>query len=213
VIQHINTQIKNPNLFHSKMIRTLARLAPRRNVAPVAGRARRATNMGDTKKVKKKPIDSNNNSGTNNAAAATSASPSKSPPIVVEKSFFQRNKLGVASMLWSFVMFFMGIQVLRAKYGEDDAKEEKKKVEDELNNLKKSLHPETSAWWDEMIKEAKLTPTQQKILSSSLLSMLVYGETLTVVGSSGGDGGDGGGGGGGSSSSSGGDSKQAVRMI
>ena len=99
------------------------------------------------------------------------------------------------------------------------AKEEKKKVEDELNNLKKSLHPETSAWWDEMIKEAKLTPTQQKILSSSLLSMLVYGETLTVVGSSGGDDG---GGGGGSSSSSGGDSiennknkknKQAVRMI
>ena len=47
------TKTKNPNLFHSKMIRTLARLAPRRNVAPVAGRARRATNMGDTKKVKK----------------------------------------------------------------------------------------------------------------------------------------------------------------
>ena len=75
-------------------------------------------------------------------------------------------------------MFFMGIQVLRAKYESDDAKETTQRVEEELERLKSSLHPETSAWYTDVVKQAELTPAQQRILSVSLGSMLTYGEVL-----------------------------------
>jgi len=84
----------------------------------------------------------------------------------------------MSNMMWSFVMFFMGIQVLRAKYESDDAKETTQRVEEELENLKSSLHPENSAWYTDVVKQAELTPAQQKILSASLGSMLMYGEAL-----------------------------------
>ena len=110
------------------------------------------------------------------ATAATAATPRK------QRTFFQRNKQGITNGLWSFVMFFMGIQVLRAKYAEDAAKEELTTLNKELQHLKASLHPETSDWWEKIVAEAKLTATQKEILSASLGSMLVYGEVLTVGG-------------------------------
>ena len=72
--------------------------------------------------------------------------------------------------------------MLRAKYGEDDAKENSIRVQKELENLKSSLDPETSLWWQKMIQEAQLTSNQSQILSASLGSMLMYGEKLTGVG-------------------------------
>jgi len=79
-------------------------------------------------------------------------------------------------------MFFMGIQVLRAKYAEDEAKKDVLRTKDELDSLKQSLQPDMSEWWKQMVVETELSEIQQKMLSTSLVSMLAYGEVLTVGG-------------------------------
>jgi len=149
-----------------------------RNIAPIAGRTRSSNVL--VKKVSKTPPPMPTSTSTKSLISKEVTSNNGTNTPLKESTFFERNERGLTNGAWSFIMFIMGIQVLRGKYERKDAILELEEAEKAMDELKKSLNPESSVWWNEIIQKAKLSSKQQEVLSKSLGSMLQFGSVLTV---------------------------------
>ena len=179
--------------FHTSAWTAAAAAADgRRTVTPIAGRTRIVSQLDASVRKPKKPASWTSKSTSQRrappvpngaeAAGASAGGATAANSAAGEQTFLQRNKQAVTQVMWTFVMFFMGIQVLRGQYEKDAALEDARSVRDELASLRGVLSPDAGpgSWFERACVEARLTEAQRAILGASLGSVIDVADVVQL---------------------------------